>query len=155
MGESLNRQRLGWLVALCAAALAVGAGAAFAQKERVFIADGHRYVPEEGQPVDAQQREIGQGLCGIRCNALSGYYDSYMMSPGWRLILVASKQERTVELNNPFLRGQCICTGDEYDADLYFYRPGPPPPPGVTAQGQGAGGHGGGAQKSRARSPGE
>jgi hypothetical protein len=113
----------------------LGAGAAGAAWERVFIADGHRYVPDEAAPVDAKKEEIGQALCGVRCNALSGYYDSYIESPGWRLILVEKGKQVRAELNNPFLSGYCICTGDEYEAEVYYYRPGHAPPPGVEAQG--------------------
>ncbi len=123
------------LLPLAAGLLLTLADPALAAEERIFIADGHRYVPEEGAPADPKKEETGQALCGIRCNALSAYYDSYIMSPGWRLILLESGKEIAVELNNPFLKGHCICTGEEYEAEVYFYRPGHPPPPGVESQG--------------------
>lgn len=120
-------------VGLCLLLLVLGlAGPAQAAPERIFVADGHRYVPGDG-PDDAAKAETGLALCGIRCNALSGYYDSYLKSPGWRMMKVEVGQERTVELKNPFLGGHCVCTGDVYEVELYYYRPGEPPGAGGAA----------------------
>lgn len=125
MGHALMpRQRPGpWLGALAAGLLLAVAGSSLgAEKQRIFVADGHRYVPGKAA-ADTANSETGLALCGIRCNALSGYYDSYLMSPGWRMIKVAEGSERTVDLKNPFLGGHCICSGDEYEVELYYYRP--------------------------------
>jgi hypothetical protein len=108
--------------------------AAAAGTERIFLTGGYRYVPgSEG--VDESTADIGLALCGTCCNALSVSYESYMMTMGWRLTKVEGVTERTVELGNPFLDGQCVCTGEEYLAELYYYRPGGPPAPGAKEAG--------------------
>ncbi|MBI5014330.1 MAG: hypothetical protein HZB55_02415 [Deltaproteobacteria bacterium] len=126
MGRALT---LGLLVLLGSWVLAPPAGAA--EAERVFLTDGYRYVPVSPR-IDEATADIGLALCGTRCNALSGNYESYMMTMGWRLTKVEGVTERTVALGNPFLDGQCVCTGEEYTAEYYYYLPGgPPAPPGA------------------------
>jgi hypothetical protein len=78
--------------------------------ERVYIVKDYRYVP--GTPPG--DLEIGQSLCGTRCNALSFDYLNVMEPGGWRVIKVASNVELTVELRNPFMKGTCVCLADEY-----------------------------------------
>ena len=85
----------------------------------VFIVSEYRYEPGEtgGDP------DIGQSLCGTRCNALSVDYLNYVMPGGWRMIKISGNQEIVVDLNNPFMGGKCICIADEYRVkvhDLYM-----------------------------------
>ena len=58
--------------------------------------------------------DIVQSLCATRCNAISGNYKSYMMPGGWRLIKLESSKKLIVDIDNPFVKGNCICTGDVY-----------------------------------------
>ena len=102
-------------------ALPLAGGAA--EPERVFLTYGYRYQPAT-EPPDEATADIGLALCGTRCNALSGIYESYLMSPGWRMVQVEGVNERVVDLDNPFLDGKCVCTGEEYEAERYYYRPG-------------------------------
>lgn len=79
--------------------------------EQVFIVKDYRYQPAEGSQADPQ---MGQDLCGTRCNALSFDYLNVIEPGGWRMIKVADHSEITVGLDNPFLGGACVCIGDEY-----------------------------------------
>jgi len=103
---------------LCTAA-AEDAPAAEDEMVKVFIVSEYRYEPgPSGGDLD-----IGQSLCGTRCNALSVDYLNYVAPGGWRLIKIAGNQQLLVNLNNPFLDGKCICVGDEYQVkvnDLYM-----------------------------------
>jgi hypothetical protein len=101
------------------ATAAEDAPAAQDEMVRVFIVTEYRYDPCDsgGDP------DIGQSLCGTRCNALSVDYLNYVMPGGWRMIKVAGGREMVVELNNPFMGGKCICIADEYQVkvhDLYM-----------------------------------
>jgi hypothetical protein len=91
-----------------------------ADGDTLFVVQEYRYDPGHADG----NREIGLSLCGTRCNGLSDNFDDYTMPGGWRLIRVAENQERTVDLDNPFLQGKCICVGDEYRID--WYEPGTP-----------------------------
>jgi hypothetical protein len=79
-------------------------------KEIIYIVNEYRYEPGES----GGDHDIGQALCGTRCNALSVDYLNYLKPPGWRIIRTASNKEVTVDLDNPFLDGRCICVADEY-----------------------------------------
>ena len=80
------------------------------QHENIFLVNAYRYEPgDSGGNVD-----IGQSLCGTRCNALSADYENYLRPPGWRIIRIAKDKEVTVDLDNPFIGGHCICIADEY-----------------------------------------
>jgi len=110
--------------------------AAAAEEERLFFADGYRYEPV-GAAVDQATADIGLALCGTRCNALSANHDAYLMTMNWRLTKVAGVTERVVPLDNPFLDGRCVCTGEEFRVEFYFYRPGVTPgagAPGAKAE---------------------
>lgn len=85
-------------------------------EKKAFMVSDYRYEPSQ---VATGNLDIGLSLCGTRCNALSEDFASYIKPGGWRLIKVASKVEVKVELNNPFLAGQCVCVGDEYKVDWY------------------------------------
>lgn len=78
--------------------------------EIAYVINDYRYVSAEtgGDP------DSGHALCGTRCNALSIDYLNYMMVGGWELRRVAINREITIPLDNPFLKGNCICTADEY-----------------------------------------
>jgi len=78
--------------------------------EKVYIALEYRYDPGEG----GEDSDIGQSLCGTRCNALSVDYLNYTSPGGWRMIKVADRRELTIDPGNPFLTGKCICVVDEY-----------------------------------------
>lgn len=94
---------------LCAAA-ADDAPAEQDELEKVFIVLEYRYDPGEG----GKDADIGQSLCGTRCNALSVDYLNYTGPGGWRMIKVADKRELTIDMGNPFLTGKCTCVADEY-----------------------------------------
>lgn len=79
-------------------------------EERFFIVREYRYDPG----TTAGDPDFGMSLCATRCNALSEDYLNYTAPGGWRVIKVASGRKLTVELNNPFLGGHCICVADEY-----------------------------------------
>ncbi len=59
--------------------------------------------------------DVVNGLCATRCNALSADYQSYYKPGGWRLIKAESGKKLVVDLDNPFVKGTCSCTGDVYD----------------------------------------
>lgn len=83
---------------------------------KAFIVSDYRYEPPEGSSANL---DIGLSLCGTRCNALSGDFASYLKPGGWRMVKTSGNIEVRVELNNPFLAGQCVCVGDEYKIDWY------------------------------------
>ncbi|MBE0595969.1 MAG: hypothetical protein IH614_01720 [Desulfuromonadales bacterium] len=101
-------------------------------EERIFFAAGYRYEPI-GEAVDEATADVGLALCGTRCNALSATYDSYLMTMNWRLTKVGGVTERVVALDNPFLDGRCVCTGEEFRVEFYFSRPGVGPGSGAAA----------------------
>lgn len=85
---------------------------------KVYIVSEYRYVPGPS----GGNADVGQSLCGTRCNALSVDYLNYMTPGGWRLIKISGNQQLLVDLNNPYLDGKCICVADEYMVkvnDLY------------------------------------
>jgi len=84
--------------------------------ETVFIVREYRYEPPKGETANL---EIGQSLCGTRCNALSSRFEGYIKPRGWRLIKTVGDVEQAVDLDNPFLKGKCMCLGDEYRVDWY------------------------------------
>lgn len=81
-----------------------------------FMVTDYRYEPAEGATVNP---DIGLSLCGTRCNALSEDFASYIKPGGWKMVKIADKIEKRVELNNPFLAGKCVCVGDEYKINWY------------------------------------
>ncbi len=40
------------------------------------------------------------------------------MPGGWRLIKVKENSEITVSLESPFMKGECVCTADEYTVQI-------------------------------------
>jgi hypothetical protein len=93
-----------------AAGKAKAGGAQGGEKEIIYIVNAYRYEPDSS----GKDSDIGQALCGTRCNALSVDYQNYLKPPGWRIIRTASNKEVAVDLNNPFIDGRCICIADEY-----------------------------------------
>jgi hypothetical protein len=85
-------------------------GSADKTKEIIYIVKEYRYEPGDS----GGDHDIGQALCGTRCNALSVDYQNYLKPPGWRMIKIAGDRELSVALNNPFIGGTCICVADEY-----------------------------------------
>jgi hypothetical protein len=84
--------------------------------KKAFMVNDYRYEPPEGATANL---DIGLSLCGTRCHALSENFASYIKPGGWRLIKIAGNVTIRVELNNPFLGGQCVCVGNEYKIDWY------------------------------------
>lgn len=80
------------------------------QSEKVYIVNDYRYLPAN----DTDDRDTGLSLCGTQCNALTTDYLNITEVGGWQLMKGAVNKEVTVELNNPFIKGQCICIADEY-----------------------------------------
>lgn len=78
-------------------------------RQAYFVKD-YRYDPAE----TSENSDTGLALCATRCNALSIDYADYIKPGGWALVKVASDRELTVSLNNPFIKGNCICTVDEF-----------------------------------------
>ena len=78
--------------------------------ETAYVVNDYRFDPAGS----GANTEIGHALCATRCNALSVDYRNYVDPGGWRFIKVATGQELVVPLDNPFLKGNCICTVDEY-----------------------------------------
>lgn len=87
----------------------------------MLIVKSYRYQGPGG----GTDAETGHSLCGTRCNAASANFDSLMMA-GWRMIKVSENQELVLPLGNPFLAGECVCTGDEYLVGPYNSKPGNP-----------------------------
>lgn len=81
-----------------------------AREVTVFLVTGYDYqVGPSGE-----NPPIGRSLCATRCNAFSSDHQNYTDAGGWRMIKTASAEKITVELNNPFLDGSCVCTADRY-----------------------------------------
>lgn len=78
--------------------------------EAAYIVNDYRYDPagSGGDP------DTGHALCATRCNALSFDYADYVMADGREVKRVAVDREITVPLDNPFMKGNCICSVDEY-----------------------------------------
>lgn len=78
--------------------------------ETAYIVNDYRYDPagSDGDP------ETGHALCATRCNALSFDYADFVMADGREVKKVAADREITVSLDNPFMKGNCICSVDEY-----------------------------------------
>jgi len=89
---------------------ALPAASAAERPEKVYVVNDYRYVPAN----ETDDRDIGLSLCGTRCNALTTDYLNITDVGGWQLMKGAVNTEVTVELNNPFIKGQCICIADEY-----------------------------------------
>lgn len=87
--------------------------------EKIYVVTDYRYVP--GAP--GESAEIGHSLCGTRCNALSTNYLNIIEPGGWRLIRVATGQELSIEPQNPFMTGSCICIADEYAVKVEIKNP--------------------------------
>lgn len=101
--------RLWWLGLICSLLLVTSAMAA-ATGDKVYLVKDYRYQPGDSQG----DPEIGQSLCGTRCNALSSDYLNFIEPGGWRMVRTASNQEVVLELKNPFMQGECVCLADEY-----------------------------------------
>ncbi|MBI5076284.1 MAG: hypothetical protein HZB62_14115 [Nitrospirae bacterium] len=82
--------------------------------ETIYLVNDYRYVPANA----ADDRDIGHSLCGTRCNALATNFSNIMEPGGWSVVKIGSNKEITVELNSPFLGGQCICLVDEYSVKI-------------------------------------
>lgn len=90
-------------------------------EEHVFVLKEYRYVP--GQ--EGGDKLTGLMLCKTRCYALSVDYLTYTIPGGWYLQKIADARDVTVELNNPFMDGQCVCVADEFVLkvnDLYMVK---------------------------------
>jgi len=93
------------------------AAAAEETGQKVYLVKDYRYEPggSTGDP------EVGQSLCGTRCNALSSDYLNFIEPGGWRMVKVASDSEVVLDLGNPFMQGECVCLADEYLVKLVEY----------------------------------
>lgn len=95
-------------------AFALAAVSAAHAAETIYLINDYRYASASA----ADDRDIGHSLCGTRCNALATNFSNIMEPGGWSLVRVSSNKEITVELNSPFLGGQCICLVDEYSVKI-------------------------------------
>jgi len=80
------------------------------EQETIFVTEEYSFDYQS----NPQAPEIAQALCGTRCNALSGNYDSYQSPGGWRMIQIGRDVKKVIDLDNPFIPGKCICIGDLY-----------------------------------------
>ncbi len=95
----------------------VGSGFAADQPEReltIFLVTDYAYVPGPSGENPLQ----GRSLCATRCTAFSSDYQNYTDAGGWRMIKLASHEKISVDLNNPFLDGSCLCTADRYKVKI-------------------------------------
>lgn len=78
--------------------------------QTAYVVYDYRYDPagSGGDP------DAGHSLCATRCNALSFDYADYLMADARELRRIVTDRELTVPLDNPFMKGNCICTVDEY-----------------------------------------
>lgn len=88
----------------------ISAGPLFAEQATVFVVHEYSFDNKPGEVPP----ENAQTLCGTRCNALSGSFNSYMMPGGWRLVKTEVNKKLEVDIATPFIDGKCICRGDEY-----------------------------------------
>lgn len=95
---------------LITAFLPLAAVSASEAPEKVYVVNDYRYLPAN----DSDDRDVGLSLCGTRCNALTTDYLNITEVGGWQLMKGEANKELTVELNSPFIKGQCICIADEY-----------------------------------------
>ncbi|MBI5848237.1 MAG: hypothetical protein HZB31_09875 [Nitrospirae bacterium] len=82
--------------------------------EKVYVVNDYRYIPTSA----SDDKDTGLSLCGTRCNALTTDYLNITEVGGWQLMKGVVNRELTLELNSPFLKGQCICIGDEYEVRI-------------------------------------
>lgn len=97
------------LIALLVALLPLPAASEQAP-ETIFVTKEYSFIPGE----DGADPEIGHSLCGTRCNALSTDFLNILEPGGWRLVRTGQSRDLTVDLDNPFMKGRCVCTGSEY-----------------------------------------
>ncbi len=104
------------LIAIALLLVLTAAEAAQGQQtpEKVYLVNDYRYIPAN----TTDDKDIGLSLCGTRCNALSTDYLNITEVGGWQLMKGAVNRELTVELNSPFIKGQCICIADEYTVKI-------------------------------------
>ena len=97
-------------VFVCTFLLAALAVPVLAEPKTVFWVNEYAFdfAANPGAP------EIARSICGTRCNALSETYNSFKMPGGWRLVKVHSNKRIVIDIDNPFVKGNCICIGDEY-----------------------------------------
>ena len=77
---------------------------------QAWVVNDYRYV----QGTSKDDPVMGLSLCSTRCNAKTTDYRNVIDPGGWEYIKVAENKELTVELNNPFIGGHCVCIADEY-----------------------------------------
>jgi len=88
--------------------------------QQAWVVNDYRYEPGS----DKDDPNIGLSMCSTRCNAMSLDYRTVIDPGGYRLIRIGENRELTVELNNDFIGGHCICVADEYIVRLNeFNRP--------------------------------
>lgn len=98
------------LVILLLAPLPVFAADGAEKNANAYIVLDYRYDPagSGGDP------DTGHALCATRCNALSFDYADYVMADPREVQKIAAGSEVTFPLDNPFMKGNCVCTVDEY-----------------------------------------
>ncbi len=76
-----------------------------------FLVTAYDYDPGgSGSDID-----MGRSICATQCNAFSTDYLNYSEAGGWRIIKTASQEQLRLEIKNPFLEGDCLCTADRYE----------------------------------------
>lgn len=83
--------------------------------QKTFVVREYRYEPgsKNDDPV------MGLSLCGPRCNGISESLANILKPGGWRLVKESENQEKRVSLDNPFMKGTCVCVGDIYSIDWF------------------------------------
>lgn len=92
------------------AGMSVAAAGDVVTGQPAYIVLDYRYDPLE----NSGSSETGHALCATRCNALSFDYADYIMADAREIKRIASGRELVIALDNPFLKGQCLCLVDEY-----------------------------------------
>ena len=80
-------------------------------QELAFVIKEYRY---ELAGTDSDADDAAHALCGSRCNALAFDYLDYLMAGSWDIRKIATNREISIPLDNPFKKGNCICTVDEF-----------------------------------------
>ena len=83
---------------------------------RIFIAYDYAYDYEHNPDASPQ----AQAICGSRCNAMSDNLKSYLTPMDWQLIKLPGIHTRVINLDEPEVKGKCICSGDEYLVEPEF-----------------------------------
>ena len=93
-----------------------------AERKNLYVLKNYSFLPAG----KTAHEGLGASLCGTRCSSLAMDYLTFTTPPGYYLQKIADNKTITVDLDNPYLKGQCACEVDEYVLkinDLYMVTP--------------------------------